>query len=96
MSHITYDTSCRLYNIGRTKRYGEEESDEDQDDETEEVPSSGGNINDSNVDFIELMDILRGKYSFLYFYQKLFFLFGKKYVTFQACLLYTSPSPRDS
>jgi len=59
MSNITYDTSCRLYNIGRTKRYGEEESDEDQDEETEEVPSSGGNI-DSNVDLIDLMEILRG------------------------------------
>ena len=46
-----YDTTCRLYNIGRTKRHGEDESDgEDQDGEEQPPHSSVGDEDDDDDD----------------------------------------------
>lgn len=46
-----FDTTCRLYNIGRTKRHGEDESDvEEQDGEEQPPHSSLGDENDEDDD----------------------------------------------
>ena len=60
MMRYEYATVCRMYNIGRTKRYGEEESDEEEDEEGEEPNSSAGN-DDENVDLMDFLEIIGSK-----------------------------------
>ena len=45
-----YDTTCRLYNIGRTKRYGEDDSDAEENEGEEQTPSSLGNEDEEQDD----------------------------------------------
>ena len=57
MERYEYDTTCRLYNIGRTKRYGEEESDGEE-NEGEEAPHSSAENDDDQDDGGEREDLM--------------------------------------